>query len=143
MAGFFNKLFPNWHPKTIVGKILKGATVVVSPIASALGAKNTAILAAATIGAVTVGPTVVAGIGSAVKGGLKLLSTAKPTIDSVNQSVSATAEMLKQKSSDSEYINAAYNAGVINKSSDGSFTLNPIIYIFGAVIALILIAGRE
>jgi predicted PurR-regulated permease PerM len=81
VAGFFNKLFPNWKPKTVFGKILKGATAVLAPVASALGIKKTLILAA-SVGAGSVlslaAPVVVAAFQTGIPGLIKKVTN---TID--------------------------------------------------------------
>ena len=152
MAGFFNKLFPHWKPKTIVGKALKGLTAVLSPVASVIGPRATLILGAAATGVGALGAAGVT-VGSALTAAQGFIRPAVSTIDELSKKADATINVLEEKAivqavqkeeeaTQKEEISAAVSTGLIEpKETDEGYAISPWLIISGIGIVLLLISG--
>jgi predicted phage gp36 major capsid-like protein len=127
MAGFFNKLFPNWKPKTILGKIIKGATAVLAPVASALGIKNTVILGA-EVGAAMTG---IGALGVAVK----------TVVSSVSKVVTKTIDEVSEVATN--VVNSINRPTTQQQMIAQQESIKPLLIILGIGIVLILIFRED
>jgi len=150
--GFFNRLFPHWKPKTILGKALKGLTAVIMPVPSILGVRTTLILGAAATGVGALGAAGVT-IGSAAAAASRLIQPAVATIDELSKKADAIIEVAEEKAivqatqkeveiAQKEEIDAAVSTGLIEpKETDEGYVISPWLIISGIGIVLLLISG--